>query len=98
MAKNYDVRKHQLTWLSHLWDDARELYSKAQEEAKALALEREVDELRQKLAEVTRARDVLGHQIKKVSRLEAEVANLKHANIVRLSIHQADVESQRAEI
>ena len=76
MAKYCDVRKHQLTWFSHLRDDARELYSKAQEEAKALALEREVDELLQKLSEVTRARDVLGHQIKKVPQLEAEVANL----------------------
>ena len=65
MAKYCDVRQHLLTWLSHLWDDARELYSKAQDEAKALALEREVAELRQKLAEATRARDVLGRQIKK---------------------------------
>ena len=45
MAKYCDVQKHQLTWFSHLRDDARELYSKAQDEAKALALEREVDEL-----------------------------------------------------
>ena len=98
MAKYCDIRKHQLTWLSHLWDDVRELYSKEQDEAKALALEREVVELRQKLVEVTRARDVLGHQIKKAPRLEAEVANLKHSNIVWLSLHQTDVESQRAEI
>ena len=98
MAKYCDVRQHQLTWISHPRDDVLEIYSKAQHEAKAPALERKVAELRQKLAKVTRAHDVLGHQIKKVLRLEAEVANLKHANIVRLSIHQADVESQRVEI
>ena len=74
----------------------RELYSKAQDEAKVLALEREVAELRQKLDEVTRARDVLRHQIKKVPQMEAEVANLKHANSVQLSIHQADMESHQA--
>ena len=61
MAKYCDVQQHQLSRLSHLWDGARELYSKAQDEANALALEREVAELRQKLAEVTRARNVLGH-------------------------------------
>ena len=71
----------------------RELYSKAQDEAKVPPSERVVVELCQKLVEVTRARDVLGHQIKKVPQLEAEVANLKHANNVQLSIHQADMES-----
>ena len=49
-------------------------------------------ELRQKLAEVIRAHDVLEHQIKKVSQLEAEVANLKDANRVQLSIHQAEIQ------
>ena len=76
----------------------RELYSKAQDEAKAPTLEREVAELRQKLAEVTRACDVLGHQIKKVSQLEVEVANLKHAGSVQLSVHQVALESHWAEI
>ena len=66
MAKYYDVRQHQLSRLSHLRDGVQELYSKAQDEAKALALERKVAKLRQKLAEVTRARDVLRHQIKNV--------------------------------
>ena len=61
-------------------------------------LEKEVVELRQKLAKVTRACDVLGHQIKKVSQLEAKVANLKHVNNVQLSIHQAEMESHRVEI
>ena len=114
MAKYCDAQQHQLSQLSHLWDGAQELYSKVQDEGKVLALEREVAELRQKLAEVTRAHDVLGHQIKKVSQLEAEVANLKHANkvphleeevanlkyanSVQLSIHQLDMESHRAEI
>ena len=53
MAKYCDVRQHQLGRLSHLWDGARELHSKAQVEAKAPALEREVAELLQKLAEAT---------------------------------------------
>ena len=53
---------------SHTYEDGvRELYSKAQDEAKAPALEREVAELRQQLVEVIRARDVVRHQIKKVS-------------------------------
>ena len=43
-----------------------ELYSKTQGKDKALALEREVSKLRQKLVEVIKARDMLGHQIKKV--------------------------------
>ena len=77
MAKYCDVQQHQLSWLSHLWDGARELHSKAQVEAKAPALEREVAELCQKLAEATRARDVLGNQIRKIPKLEAEVADLK---------------------
>ena len=98
MAKYCDVRQHELSQLSHLWDGVWELYSKAQDEAKTPALEREVDELRQKLAEVTRVCDVLGHQLKKVPRLEAEVADLKHANNVQLRIHQADVESNCAEV
>ena len=42
--------------------------------------------------------NVLGHQIKKVLQLEAEVTNLKHANKVQLKIHQVDVESHRVEI
>ena len=87
MAKYCDVQQHQLSRLSHLWDGVRELYSKAQDEAKTPALEREVAKLFQKLAEVTRVCDVLGHQLKKVPQLEAEVAYLKHANNVQLRIH-----------
>ena len=98
MAKYCDIRQHQLSRLSHLWDGARELYSKAQDEANAPALERKVAELHQKLVKVTRARDVLGYQIKKVLQLEAKVANSKHANSVQLSIHHANAESYRAEI
>ena len=36
---------------------------------------------------------MLSNQIKKMSQLEAKVADLKHANSVKLKIHQADVES-----
>ena len=93
ITKYYDVRQHQLSRLSHLRDGARELYFKAQDEAKAPTLEKEVAELGQKLAEVTKARNMLGHQNKKVSQLKAEVADLKHANNVQLRIHQAYVES-----
>ena len=42
--------------------------------------------------------DVLRHQIKKVSQLEAEVVDLKHTNNMQLKIHQVDVESYRAEV
>ena len=82
MAKYYDARQHQLSRLSHFLDDAWDLYSKAQDEAKFPTLEKEVVELRQKLAEVTKARNVLGHQITKVPQMEVEVANLKHANSI----------------
>ena len=46
MEKYCDVRQHQLSRLSHLWDSVWELYSKAQDEAKAPILERKVVELR----------------------------------------------------
>ena len=39
----------------------------------------------------------IGHQIKKVLQLEAEVANLKHVNSMQVSIHQEDMESHQAE-
>ena len=81
-----DVRQYKLS-RSHLQDGAQELYSKTQVEAKAPAFEREVAELFQKLVEVTTTRDVLGHQIQNVPQLEAEVANLKHANSVQLRAH-----------
>ena len=73
------------------------MYSKAQDEAKAPTLEKEVAELHHKLVEVTKARNVLGHQIKKVPQLEAKVASLKHANNVQLSIHQTKIQRLRQE-
>ena len=77
MVKYCDAQQHQLSRLSHLSDDARVLYSKALDEAKVPTLERAVAELRQKLAEVTKSYDMLGNQIKKVRRLETEVASLQ---------------------
>ena len=74
------------------------MYSKAQAESRIPDLEKEVFELLQKLFEASKAREVLGNQIKKILQLEAEVANLKHTNIVQRSVHQEEVEALKAEI
>ena len=96
MAKYCDAWQHQLSRLSHIWDRAWDLYSKAQVDSRIPNLEKDVTELRQKLSKTSKAREVLGNQIKKIPQLEAEVANLKHANDVQNSIHQAEVEAHKA--
>ena len=87
MAKYCDPWQYQLSRLSHLQDGAQDLYSKAQAESRIPDLENEVFELLQKLFEASKAREVLRNQIKKILQLEAEVANLKHTNIVQHSVH-----------
>ena len=98
MGKYCDVQQHQLNRLSHLWDEARDLYSKEQVESRIPDLEKEVTGLCQKLSEASKAHEVLGNQIKKIPQLEAKVANLKHANAVQHSVHKAEVEAHWAEI
>ena len=63
-----------------------------QAEFKVPRLEEGVSELCWKLFEVTKARDALGNQVKKIPQLEAEVANLKHSNAVQRSVHQSETE------
>ena len=98
MTKYCDPQQHQLNKLSHLWEGARDLYSKPQDESKVSVLEKEVTKLRHKLSKASKAHEVLGNQIKKIPQLETKVANLKHANAVQRSVHQAEVESYRAEV
>ena len=40
---------------------------------------------------------MLGHQIKKVLQLEAEMANLKHENSMQLSTHLVEIQCVRQE-
>ena len=98
MAKYCDARQHQLSRLSHLQNGAQVLYSKAQAKSRILDLENEVTKLRQKLSEASKVHEVRGNQINNIPQLEAKVANLKHANVVQCSVHQAEVEAHRVEI
>ena len=68
------------------------MYMKVQVESRVPHLEKELKEVRLKLAEVAKERHVLVAQTKKVPQLEVEVEDLKHSVALQCSVHKAEVE------
>ena len=58
-------------------------------------LEKELEEVLLKLAELAKELKVLATQEKKVPQLEAKVEDIKHSVVLQHSVHQAEVEGLR---
>ena len=54
MVKHYDARQHQLSLLSHLREGARDMYMIVQEKSQVPQLEKELEEVLLKLAELAK--------------------------------------------
>ena len=59
MAKYCDARQHQLNCLSHMREEARDMYIKVQAESWVPQLEKELEEARLKLDELAKEGNVL---------------------------------------
>ena len=96
MGKYYDARQHQLNCLIHLRERAQEMYSIVQADSQVPKLENYLEEARLKWVNIVQEHAALAVEVRQVSKLEAEVKELKETIVKLRNVHQAKVEGFRA--
>ena len=76
MAKYNDIEQHQLSRLSHLREGARELYNMVQTSFRVPQLEKNLEEAWLKWADLANEHAVWTAKVRKVQKLEVDVAEL----------------------
>ena len=91
MAKYCDTRQHQLSCLSRMREWAREMYSKVQADSRVPQLEKDLEKDRLKWADLAKERAALSAEVKKVTKLEVDVAELQKTISKLCSAYQAKI-------
>ena len=76
MVKYNDIRQHQLSCLPYLRERAQELYNKVQANSRVPQLEKDLEEAWLNWVDLAKEHIVLIVEVKKVPKLEADVADL----------------------
>ena len=91
MVKYSDLRQHQLIHLSHLREGTQELYNKVQANSRVPKMEKDLEEALLKWADLAKELIVLTVEVKKVPKLEVDVAELQKTIIELCNIHQTKI-------
>ena len=95
MAKYFDIRQHQLSRLSHMREEAQEMYSKVQADSRVPQMEKDLEEARLKWVDLAKERVALAAEVKKVPKLGADVTELRRTISELHNAHQAELEGLR---